>query len=124
MEAHLVNGAFVFGEQLVLLISRGLPQVPGDHRSIGCSCGQQVLLHLVPHNIRTAEVEGRFAANAQIQLLHELLLLQGIDLEDVAPCHHHLRGITAHADGVGGSVQVAEHSSATDGTAAEGRGNP
>lgn len=124
VEADLVNRPLVLGEQLVLLVAGGLAQVPGDHHAVGGGRGQQVLVHLVPDHISAAEVEGWLAAHAQVELLHKLLLLDGVDLEDVAAGHHHLGGVAAHADGVGGRVQVAEHGAARDGVAAQGRGDP
>uniref|UniRef100_A0AAY5K4G7 Uncharacterized protein n=1 Tax=Esox lucius TaxID=8010 RepID=A0AAY5K4G7_ESOLU len=124
VEAHLIDGALVLGEQLFLLVPRRLAKVPGDHCPVGGGRGQEVLLHLVPHDVSAAEVERGLATHAQVELLHKLLLLQGVDLEDVAAGHHHLSGIAAHADGIGGRVQVAKHCAPADGAAAQGRGDP
>jgi len=124
VEADLIDSALVLGEELVLLVAGRLAQVPGDHHTVGGSSGQQVLIHLVPHHVRAAEVQGGFAANAEVQLLHKLVLLDGVDLEDVAAGHHHLGGITAHADGIGRGVQVAEHGPSREGVAPQGSGDP
>uniref|UniRef100_A0A8B9B9A2 Uncharacterized protein n=1 Tax=Anser brachyrhynchus TaxID=132585 RepID=A0A8B9B9A2_9AVES len=124
VEADLVDRALVLGEELVLLVARRLAQVPGDHHAVGGGRGQQVLVHLVPHHVGAAEVERGLAAHAEVQLLHELLLLDAVDLEDVAPGHHHLGGVAAHADGVGGGVQVAEHGAPRQRRAAQRRAGP
>uniref|UniRef100_A0A672TPI8 Uncharacterized protein n=1 Tax=Strigops habroptila TaxID=2489341 RepID=A0A672TPI8_STRHB len=124
VEADLVDGALVLGEELVLFVAGRLAQVPGDHHAVGGSSGQQVLVHLVPHHVGAAEVQGGFAADAEVQLLHKLVLLDGVDLEDVAAGHHHLGGIAAHANGIGRGVQVTEHGPACQGIAPQGRGDP
>uniref|UniRef100_A0A7N4V5H8 Uncharacterized protein n=1 Tax=Sarcophilus harrisii TaxID=9305 RepID=A0A7N4V5H8_SARHA len=124
VEAHLVDRALVLREELVLLVARGLAQVPGHHHAVGGRRGQQVLVHLVPHHVGAAEVQRRLAAHPEVQLLHELLLLDGVNLEDVPAGHHHLRGVPAHADGVGRGVQVAVHGPAREGVAPQGRGDP
>lgn len=57
VEAHLVDCAFVLCKQVLLLVAARPSQVPRHHCAIGGRRGQQVLLHLVPHHIGTAEVQ-------------------------------------------------------------------
>uniref|UniRef100_A0A9L0SQG0 Uncharacterized protein n=1 Tax=Equus caballus TaxID=9796 RepID=A0A9L0SQG0_HORSE len=123
VEADFVHRALVLCEKLVLLVARWPAQVPCDHHAIGGRCGQQVLIHLMPDHISAAQVERGLAAHTQVQLLHKLLLLDGIDLEDAAACHDHLGCVPAHTDGVGRRIQVAVHGAACQCTATQGRGH-
>lgn len=90
VEAHLVDGAFVLGEKVLLLITTRPRQVPRHHRAVGGRRSQETVIGLVPHDVSAAEVQRRFAAHAQVQPLHEAFLFKREDLEDVAPSHHHL----------------------------------
>uniref|UniRef100_M3Z8L9 Uncharacterized protein n=1 Tax=Mustela putorius furo TaxID=9669 RepID=M3Z8L9_MUSPF len=123
VEADFVHRAFVLCEQLVLLVAGWPSQVPGDHHAIGGRRGQQVLIHLVPDHIRAAQVEGGLAAHTEVQLLHKLLVLNGVDLEDAAAGHNHLGCVPAHADGIGRRVQVAVHGTASQRAATQGCGH-
>nr|BAC85981.1 unnamed protein product [Homo sapiens] len=123
VEADFVYRALVFCEQLVLLVAGWPAQVPRDHHAIGGCCGQQVLIHLVPDHVSTAQVKRRLAPHTQVQLFHELFLLDGIDLEDATACHDHLGCVAAHTDGIGGSIQVAVHGAACQHAATQGCGH-
>uniref|UniRef100_A0A4X1SST8 Uncharacterized protein n=1 Tax=Sus scrofa TaxID=9823 RepID=A0A4X1SST8_PIG len=124
VEADFVYRALVLRKQLVLLVAGRPAQVPGDHHTVGGRRSQQVLIHLVPDDICATQVERGLAAHTQIQLLHKLLLLDGVDLEDAAASHDHLGRVTAHTDGVGWRVQVAVHGATCQCTATQGCGHP
>uniref|UniRef100_A0ABI7WL15 Uncharacterized protein n=1 Tax=Felis catus TaxID=9685 RepID=A0ABI7WL15_FELCA len=123
VEADFVHRALVLCEQLVLLVARRPSQVPRDHHAVGGRRGQQVLIHLVPDHVGAAQVERGLAAHTQVQLLHKLLVLNGVDLEDAAARHDHLGGVTAHTDGIGRRVQVAVHGAARQRAATQGCGH-
>ncbi len=91
VETDFIDRALVFGEQLLLFVTGGPRQVPRHHGSVSGGGGQQVLLHLMPHDVRTAEVQRGFASHAQVQPLHETIFLQTVNLEDIPPGNHHLK---------------------------------
>uniref|UniRef100_A0A670Y190 Uncharacterized protein n=1 Tax=Pseudonaja textilis TaxID=8673 RepID=A0A670Y190_PSETE len=124
VKAHLVHGSLVLHEKLVLFVPRGLAEVPRHHHPIrGCG-GQQILIHLVPHHVGTAEVQGWFAADTQVEFFHKLVFFDGVDLENVAPGHYHLSSVPAHADGIRRGVQVAAHGPSSDRVATKSGGHP
>uniref|UniRef100_A0A9J8A9M5 Uncharacterized protein n=1 Tax=Cyprinus carpio carpio TaxID=630221 RepID=A0A9J8A9M5_CYPCA len=81
VKADFIDRALVFGEQLLLFVTAGPRQIPHHHGSVSGGGGQQVLLHLMPHDVRTAEV----------QPLHETVFLQTVYLENISPGNHHLK---------------------------------
>lgn len=66
VEAHLIDSAFVFSKQVFLFISTWPSQIPRYHGAVGGRCSQQAVIRLVPHDVRTAEVQRWFPADAQI----------------------------------------------------------